>query len=595
MKYIKKFSTVLCAAAIGLVTLTGCEGGDILSINSPDWLSDRIDSIAKANTTVPDVLENMQEDVYTFGNTDFSSTFWSAFSKYYVIPENTKWNAVFDLNINSDEKTVYYKNFALVISNDEDRGAANYKEYGAIRYDATGDTATYNSQWGSAYYKLPFKFTSSDLLLSPTDNIDKNIQKLGGRCTLTVDRSRPDTFYVKMYNGVVTKTYTQPYSIGNLNADASNKNIRCFIAPEGSFVNFQQSNVEPIGGYTSAADKQPVSITLNNVPEKVDLGSVVSGLSGVTATVTFEEGVQTEVNFSDLICGIAPDTTSTGEKYLVASYAKTFKGNDATKAVQAPTAKFKVVGVITGLNVTSKPAVTNYEAYVANGVPTQAWGFIPDGLVVQAVYNDGQTATLDNSELTFGTISQTEGTQQVKITAPNGVYTTVPVNVAKVTNVKKVTPSPEVLGNADCSTGWWGAHLDNDIKVESGATVAVEFTNISSGEGNWNNWVAVLRGATKNEYAVVRADNYGWGAGYADNANLVNKTSALNWASWLAEMNGSNVIVYVTNNGNGTADIYATVKGTKGTLSTQIYTGIKVTAGDLYLDFTVDSSCLKFK
>ena len=126
----------------------------------------------------------MQEDVYTIGNTDFTSGFWAAFSKYYVIPDGEKWNAVFNLNINPADNT-YYKNFALIITNDVERGGEGYTEYGAIRFDVTGNPETYNSQWGD---HIDFQYISGTLLLDPVDNKDENVQKLGGKVTLTVDR-----------------------------------------------------------------------------------------------------------------------------------------------------------------------------------------------------------------------------------------------------------------------------------------------------------------------------------------------------------------------------------------------------------------------
>lgn len=89
----------------------------------------------------------MQEDVYTIGKSDYSSGWWSSFSKYYVVPDGQKWNAVLNLNINSGDDT-YYKNLAIVFTNDVDRGGTGYQEYGSYRFDTTGDSAKYNSQWG---------------------------------------------------------------------------------------------------------------------------------------------------------------------------------------------------------------------------------------------------------------------------------------------------------------------------------------------------------------------------------------------------------------------------------------------------------------
>ena len=92
MKY-NKIATVICSAALSLLTLTGCEGGDLFSINAPDWLSSKADSIAaeKAKNQGDDVIEGMEEDVYTVGATDYSTGWWAQFSKYYQIPEGGKW------------------------------------------------------------------------------------------------------------------------------------------------------------------------------------------------------------------------------------------------------------------------------------------------------------------------------------------------------------------------------------------------------------------------------------------------------------------------------------------------------------------------
>ena len=118
MKY-NKIATVICSAALSLLTLTGCEGGDLFSINAPDWLSSKADSIAaeKAKNQGDDVIEGMEEDVYTVGATDYSTGWWAQFSKYYQIPEGGKWIAQFNLNINPSASNTY-KNFAMIITND---------------------------------------------------------------------------------------------------------------------------------------------------------------------------------------------------------------------------------------------------------------------------------------------------------------------------------------------------------------------------------------------------------------------------------------------------------------------------------------------
>jgi hypothetical protein len=592
MRHLNKLANVLGSAALALLTLTGCEGGDLYHMDTPDWISSKIDSINNSKTTTEEVLEGMQEDVYTIGKTDFTSGFWSSFSKYYVIGENQKWNAQFNLNINPSDNT-YYKNFALIITNDYDRGASDYKEYGAIRFDATGDSAAYNSQWGSAYNILPFRYTGSTLLLSPDDsNADANVQKLGGKVTLTVDRSRTDSFVVKITNGTVTKTYTQPNALKNLNTDATNTNIRCFLVPEGSYIDFLSTNIVPIGGLTSAEDKAPLSMVLQNVPDEVDLGtSLTDAMANVSAVVTFEEGVQKTVPAAELYFSAIPDMDKVGEKTLVVIYNKTFKGELATTPIVA-NATFKVAQQIQSIKVTQQPTRRTYYVYTSAataGLGDRTMAFDPTGLVVTATYGNGETSVIDNAKLTFSPVTASAGTRSVTITTANGktARTTVTVEDSKTT---AAAFTPAIVGLEDNTTPWWSAFSD-DVQVPVGETRSFSFTNYTDGKSNWDNYVCILRNAAKGEYAVVRSDNYGWGNGYA--ASIRDNNGAADWASWLLAMNGAKVTVYVTNCNNGTADVQAVITGNDGKTYTQYYLGINtIDPADLYVSFTADHSHL---
>ena len=591
MKRLNKLASVFCVAAMALTAMTGCEGSDMFSVNSPDWLSEKIDSIEKANQSTEEVLVGMNEDVYTVGSTDFSSAFWTSFSKYYVVQDNQKWNAVFNLNINPSA-TNTYKNFALVITNDVDRGGTGYTEYGAIRFD---NQPSGNSEWGD---HIDRSCVQSNLTFE-TDK-DKGVEKLGGKVTLTVDRSRVDTFMVKITNGTVTKTYIQPSKIANLNADESNTNIRCFLVPEGSYIDFMQSNVEPIGGYTSAQDKAPVSMVLNNVPAEVDENTPLEkAMENVSATVTFEEGVTKVIPAKELYFSAINDMDVSGTKNLIVIYNKTFKGENASTPIIAQKT-FEVVPAITALHIVSAPTRLTYKYYEAAGITNPASAVFPvdtKGLTVQATYLDGVTRDITLDKLAISAVPMKAGKQAVTVIAKNGVKTTFDVTVEKHA-ATFVTPSPAILGAEDCTTGWWGAHLDADVKVPAGETRAFSFTNLG-GAANWNNYVVVLRNAALAEYVVVRSDNFGW---TGDNSGpygwkncTAGSTGAADWATWLAGMNGAKVVVYVTNNNNGTADVLAITTGTDGKVNTQYYYGIDgVDANDLFVDFTVDSSCLKF-
>jgi hypothetical protein len=593
MRLLKKIAYACCSVTFGLLTLTGCTDGKLYDVNAPDWISDKIQEIEDSKKQPEDeVLEGMQEDVYTIGNTDFTSGWWSTFSKYYVVPDGEKWNAVFNLHINPTDNT-YFKNYALVVTNDVDRGGTGYTEYGAIRFDATSDSIAYNSQWG----KLYFKYTTSTLLLSPdASNAAPNVQSLGGKVTLTVDRTNENAFTIKMTNGVATKIYKQPYKEGNLNADANNTNIRCFLVPEGSYIDFLQTNIVPIGGLTSALDKNPVSMVLQDVPDQVNVGTPLEeAMIDVSAIVTFEEGVTKTVPAAELSISAIPDMEQPGVKTLVVIYNKTLKGENCDKPIMANTT-FEVVEQIASIEVTTPPSHTQYYYYTSaatESLANRTMAFDPTGMVVTATYTDGSSRIVDNEKLSFSTILAKAGSQTVTITTTTGeeVTATIEVTVSEST-ASVVKNSTNMVGTEDNSTVFWGA-ISDDFNVPIGETKYITFTNYSSLANNWNNFAVILRKTDITaEYAVVRADNYGWGNGYA--ACVHNGTQG-EWGTWLAGMNGAKVTVYVTNCGNSVADIQVVMESTTGTTSTQYYLGINtVDSSDLNFALTVDNCHLVF-
>ena len=639
MRHLNKITTAFCAAALGLLSLTSCEGGDLFGINSPDWLTSRADSIAAARAANQgsDVIEGLEEDVYTIGATDYTTGWWAVFSKYYQIPEGQKWVAQFNLNINPNASNTY-KNFAMIICNDEDRGAANYKEYGAIRYD---NQPSGNSEWGDYIDRGLVEST----LTFDTDT-DTGVDKLGGKVTLTVDRTEGGLI-VTMTNGTVTKTYTQKSPLANLNADASNTNIRCFLVPEGSFINFLGSTIEPIGGFTSAEDKQPLSMELKGVPRKILQGTLLAdALANVTATVHFETGVSKDVTAKDLTFQAIPDVETLGTKTLVAVYNKTYKGEGAAQPVIA-SASFEVVDkmftcvgaadnstpfwgahsdnikvnpgesfvmpftnytsgasnwnnfcvVLCNADGSTEYAVvradnygwgTGYDACVHEGTQGDwaAWLKDMDGAKVDLIVTNNGNGTADIEAVMEGA-SGTVYTQVYKGingVDPNNCYFNITVDNSHI-------EFTEVIGAEDNSTGFWGAHSD-DLNVPVGRTVTQRFVNYTNGANNWNNFCVVLTREDDTEYAVVRADNYGWGDSYG--ACTLSGGQA-DWGAWLKAMDGALVTVSVTNKG-GSADVKIVMIGTDGQIYTQDYIGIAPIDGDnLDMHMTVDGCHLVFE
>lgn len=589
MRLLKKIAYACYSVTFGLLALTGCTDGELYDVNAPDWISDKIQEIEDSKKQPEEeVLEGMQEDVYTIGNTDFTSGWWAAFSKYYVVPDGKKWNAVFNLHINPADNT-YYKNFVLVITNDADRGGTGYIEYGAIRFDFA---AALNSEWGDY---IDRQYISSTLIFSPDEsNIDANVQKLGGKVTLTIDRTSESAFTVKITNSEVTKTYKQPYKEENLNADASNANIRCFLVTEGSYIDFLQTNIVPIGGLTSALDKNPVSMVLQDVPAQVNIGTPLEeAMANVSAIVTFEEGVTKTIPAAELSISAIPDMEQPGVKTLVAIYNKTFKGENCDKPIMANTT-FEAVEQIASIEVTTPPLHTQYFYYTSaatENLANRTMAFDPTGMVVTATYTDQSTRIIDNARLSFSSVSAKTGTQTVTITAGEEVTTTVEITVSEST-VSEVRNTANMVGAEDNSTGFHGASSDI-FNVPVGKTKYIAFTNYSDLADNWNNFLVFLhKSITTDEYAFVRADNFGLGNGYAA---CVNGGTQGDWSTWLSGMNGAKVTVYVTNCGNSTADIQAVMVGTKGTTSTQYYLGINtIDPNDLCFTLSVEKAHLVF-
>ena len=489
MKYLHKIATVCCSAALGLMALTSCEGGDLYSIGSPDWMSSKIDSIANAKNQggEEEEIEGLHEDVYNIGKEDLTSGFWTL-GRTYVVPAGQKWVAQFNLTVNPDN--VYYKN-CYIVFNDYNPGSDDHlgTEYGVIRFD---NDPTKNSEWGDNIDRSLVKANFENSSANDAET-DPSVQKMNGKVTVTVDRTQGGVHYT-ITNGTLTKEYIQPYDFPTTDSEGR---ICCRIGIEKALASFTGSTIEPIGGFTSAQDKKPLSMTLNGVPKKVLQGATAEeAFANVTATILFEQDVTKDVPASELTFQTIPDMNGLGQKTLVAAYAKTYKGESANP----------VIGYAT-FNIVDK------------------------------------------------------------------MYTS--------------------IGATDNSTGWWGAHSEN-IKVNPKETFVTSFTNYTSGANNWNNFVVVLCREDNTEFAVVRADNWGWGAGYDGNPNLWTSGGPADWGTWLKAMDGAKVDVAVTNNGDGSADVQAIMQGNDGNFYTQEYKGIAIDPEDFYFRFTVDNCHLEF-
>ena len=581
MKRLNKIASAFCAAALGVLALTSCEGGDLYGVNAPDWIAEKVDSIKQANT--PEELVGMMDDYYPIGETDFSAPFWTL-GKTYVVPAGTKWNAEFTLTVNPDNK--YYKNFYIEL-NSADMGT----EYGVIRFD---NDPSKNSEWGSHIDRSLVVANFGNA--SGTDDIDPSVQNMNGKITLTVER-QDGGIYINFTNGTLSKSYIQntPFS----DAATSSQDICCRIGDEGSFVQFLTTNIEPIGGCTSKEDKQPVSMLLKNVPSEIQQGvALEEAMKNVTAVVTYEQDVIKEVTADQLVFNSIPDISDPGKKTLVVMYAKTTNGAAANKPIMA-SAEFEVIpsaDKMTSLVLKSAPKRTTYYLYNSDAVSDvkgRTLVFDREGLELTATYEGGYTTSYNLDSLEYSAIKAQTGAQTVTMKAKNGKTISVDINIAE-SALKLHKMAEEDLGVEDCTAAWWSV-FTKDVKVPAGETYQIDFTNYSSLANNWNNFVLILRNANLQEYAVLRADYYGWGVGYEGNPNLLVGVYPELWDEWLLAMDGAKVSLYITNSNNGTADVQAVIKGSDGKTYKLYYLNIRaVEPSDLNFSFTCDGSYLVF-
>ena len=256
---------------------------------------------------------------------------------------------------------------------------------------------------------------------------------------------------------------------------------------------------------------------------------------------------------------------------------------------------------VVSIEVTTAPTRNTYYYYVSDataGMAERSLTVDMTGMVVVANYDDGTQVELSNNDLTYSTtVPAEEGTHKVTITSSDGFSTTTDIKVV-LTDATNVHMKPTILGAEDNTTGFWGV-LADDVNIPAGETYAVNFTNYTNGANNYNNFVVILRNSdlTK-EYAVFRADNYGWSVYNQEdyNSNVIFSSGQSDWAAWLAAMNGAEVTVYVTNCNNSTAEIQMIMNGNDGNTYTQYYLNIPdIDSDDLGMTFTIDGSHIVFK
>lgn len=172
------------------------------------------------------------------------------------------------------------------------------------------------------------------------------------------------------------------------------------------------------------------------------------------------------------------------------------------------------------------------------------------------------------------------------------------------TKVAEAADPLEIVGAEDMSTLWWGAHSQG-YAVEEGKILNIEFDNFGSNNAIWNNYVLVFTdvsapivdGDGHKEYAIVRADNYGWGPNLNQSSNGTDIIYTSTWADeviFKEIMANAHVSLAVERVG-AVVKVYAHIVSN---VDAEKFYDRTVTIGidegeEVFLAFTTDESCMK--
>ncbi|MEQ8472629.1 MAG: hypothetical protein RIC35_15665 [Marinoscillum sp.] len=543
----------LCAMVLVAFGLVSCEGDlDIYSVDAPSDLQARIDSIAAAKAAV-DTGDTTFIDISTaiVGAEDYSSAWFTAFSDYFTIPTNKLLHLEF-VNHNGGGAN-NWNNWTFIVANEvADRDGEGYSEYFALRSDAYG--------WGNGDFDLglvshnyPDTDGDEDIWNDFRATMD------GAYVTLEIDHSSSGYAFVTATalgtNGTeLVMTYNQPVS--------PSADINMFLVADNSYFEIEEAYLLP-SQITEIADSKPVSIAISGAPSVVEIGSE-NFWGGAVATVTYDDGSSSEVDSASLSFNVVPDMSTLGKKTVSVAYSNTKLGEYGPAVSTFYT--LEVVNPVSSLEITTLPDITEYYFY------NDTLGVILDttGIAVTATYADGTMGVLKNNSLKFGLIPAAEGAQNA-VVSYIGATGTVTVD-CPVTMIKGVGQ----VGASDFSTPWW-TEFSDDYPVASGQSKTIKMYCYSNEVNNYHSPVVILRKADLTEYAGLRMDNFGWGDGYP----AATLTNDWNFDVFASNINGSQIDITVTNNGDGTADVRYDVTYATGETHFQLYEGVTVDSADL--------------
>jgi hypothetical protein len=635
MKHLIKTATTFCLSAIGMLAMMSCEGADLYKVYAPDWLADK--ELPEEVLNIVEVTPNPDK----LGAADNTTGFWTVFTD----DVKTEPGMTYQLKFVNYGGNSNWKNFVIILRS-EDKAT----EYAVLRADNWG--------WGTGYTG---EESDSHFTKMTEDKRDWGtwLKAMSmAKCTALItnkDNGKADVKITMI--GADNVTYTQEYTDIVVDTD----NLYFAFTLEGCHLEFGDFDIEDSEPTAITLNGVPSEVVVGTDYEEFisNISAVVTFGEGVNKDIKPEE-LQFEVIPDFETVGQKTIVVIYNKTYLGNNCSKPVVASKTFNVVKELSAFTQTVVVPTPLvlgatdnttafwgahteNIKIAPketkvtTFTNHTSGAGNwnnfvivlckadnseyGVvraDNWGWGAGIDGNAnfqkIGGFATDDEwtawRADMEGAKVTTYVTNNGDGTADIKAVMVGNSGT---VYLQEYKGINTIDPDnmyfrftvdgchlvfDNEVGASDCSTAFWGAHSTN-IQVIGHQECTVNFTNYTSGAGNWNNFVIVLCKADNSEYGVVRADNWGWGAGIDGNANfqkIGGFATDAEWATWRGAMNGAKCTAKIVNNGDGTANIKVVMHGTNGVDYTQDYIGINTVDPDnFYFRFTVDGSYLVFE
>lgn len=631
MKHLNNIIISACFALLAMVAMTSCEGSDLYRVGAPDWTSEKADSIAAAKAAAIVTLTPTPE---VLGEENNTTAWWTVFTDDYKLEPGKTYK----IPLTNYGGASNWNNFVIIL-----RNAAKDFEYAILRADNWGWGTGFAGEQSDSYFDKATEegrdwatwakaMSRSQCQVTITHNgstVDVRISMVGAdgvaysQNYLNISNNIvPDDLYLSFTVDNSHVVFGTPVDVPDSNPasmelkgvpgevlvgtpfEEAMANVTALVTFEDGMtkdVALDELQIEAVPDFSTVGTKSLVAVYNKTYKgENCDKPlivtktfNVVRQLSAFTATyvvptplILGKEDNTSAPWYENFTDGIKVEPKET--KVISFTNYTASVNNWDNFLIRLRRSNGNSYCVVRADNFGWDGGYAACKTSMEEGRDWAAWLKDMNGAKVTAFITNNGNGTADIKFTMVGaTKTYTQEYIGINTIEEEDMYFDVLVENSHVVFDKTV-------GAEDNSTPW----SDNPVTTQNyqviGNQVATfHFTNYSNGANNWNNFMIILNNKALTQYAVLRADNWGWGTGY----DVCTRTPEANrnWDAWKAAMNGAKVTVTVANNGNGKVDVKAVIAGTDGKTYTQDYIGVAVDSDDFYVRFSVDGSHLVFE